>query len=69
MYIYMGLLIGFSLVQKSKKNLKIRTILITMVGQEAEGKGALVTLLIYGTIFAILWFVVYAIALSRGIVG
>jgi len=25
--------------------------------------------LIYGIIFAILWFVVYAIALSRGIVG
>jgi hypothetical protein len=40
-----------------------------MVGKEAEGRGALVTLLIYGTIFAILWFAVYAIALSRGIVG
>ncbi len=40
-----------------------------MAEKEAEGKGALAILLIYGTIFAILWFVVYAIALSRGIVG
>jgi len=40
-----------------------------MAGKEAEGRGALITMLIYGTIFAILWFVVYAIALSRGIVG
>jgi hypothetical protein len=40
-----------------------------MVEKEAEGWGALVTMVIYGTIFAILWFAVYAIALSRGIVG
>ncbi len=40
-----------------------------MAGKEEEGRGALVTLLIYGTVFAILWFVVYAIALSRGLVG
>jgi hypothetical protein len=40
-----------------------------MAGKEAEGRGALVTMLIYGTIFAILWFAIYAIALSRGIVG
>jgi hypothetical protein len=40
-----------------------------MPEKEDEGKGALVTMLIYGSIFAILWFIVYIIALSRGIVG
>jgi hypothetical protein len=42
---------------------------IHLAGKEAEGRSALVIMLIYGIIFAILWFVVYAIALSRGIVG
>lgn len=37
--------------------------------KEIEGKGALATMLIYGAIFAVLWFVIYAITLSRGIVG
>jgi len=37
--------------------------------EEMEAKGALVTMLIYGAIFAVMWFVVYAITLSRGIVG
>jgi len=37
--------------------------------EEMEAKGALVTMLIYGAIFAVLWFVIYAITLSRGIVG
>ncbi len=54
---------------KSKKNLKTPLFFLYMAGKEAEGKGTLVTMLIYGTIFAILWFIVYAIALSRGIVG
>jgi hypothetical protein len=54
---------------KSEKNLKILLFFLYMAGQEAEGRGALVTMLIYGSIFAILWFVIYAIALSRGIVG
>jgi len=40
-----------------------------MAGEVYESRGALVTMLIYGAVFAILWFVVYAIALSRGIVG
>jgi hypothetical protein len=42
---------------------------IYLAGKVAEGRSALVTMLIYGIIFAILWFVVYAIALSRCIVG
>ncbi|WP_237179454.1 cytochrome c oxidase subunit 2A [Pyrobaculum ferrireducens] len=37
--------------------------------KEEAGRGALVTMLIYGAVFAVLWFVIYAIALSRGIVG
>ncbi|MEM1597433.1 MAG: cytochrome c oxidase subunit 2A [Pyrobaculum sp.] len=37
--------------------------------REVEGKGALVTMLIYGAIFAALWFAIYAITLGRGIVG
>jgi flagellar biogenesis protein FliO len=40
-----------------------------MVEKEAEAKGTLVIMFIYGAVFAVLWFVVYAIALSRGIVG
>ena len=40
-----------------------------MAEKEVEAKGTLVIMLIYGTIFAILWFAVYALALSRGIVG
>ncbi len=40
-----------------------------MQGREVEGRGALSILLMYGIVFAVLWFVVYAIALSRGIVG
>jgi hypothetical protein len=42
---------------------------IYLARKEAEGRSALVTMLIYGIVFAILWFVVYAIALSRCIVG
>jgi len=37
---------------------------IYLAGKEAERRSALVTMLIYGIIFAILWFVVYAIALK-----
>ncbi len=67
MYIYVGFLIRLRL--KSNKSLKIHLIFLHMAEKEIEGRGALVTLLIYGTVFAILWFAVYAIALSRGIVG
>jgi len=37
--------------------------------EEVEARGALATILIYGAIFAALWFVIYAMTLSRGIVG
>ncbi|HII45974.1 cytochrome c oxidase subunit 2A [Pyrobaculum aerophilum] len=37
--------------------------------KEFEAKGTLTVMLIYASIFAILWFVIYAITLARGIVG
>ncbi len=34
-----------------------------------EAKGALVTMLLYAAIFAMLWFAVYVVTLGRGLVG
>lgn len=36
---------------------------------EEAGRGALAVMLIYGAVFAALWFAVFALTLGRGIVG